>query len=41
VAGNAGYAAQDCKGREVKIWTLALPGRYEAVYFISIVLHKK
>ena len=41
MARNAGNATEDRKGREVEIWALSLPGRYEAVYFISIVLHSE
>jgi hypothetical protein len=46
VAGDTSNAAKDCQGREVEIRPLALPGRYEAVYFvplkrIRIALHKK
>jgi hypothetical protein len=46
MAGDSSNAAKDSQGREVEIWPLALPGRYEAVYFIPlkrirIALHKK
>ena len=44
MAGYASDSAEDSKGREVEIWAFALPGRYEAVYFIPsvwlrIILH--
>jgi hypothetical protein len=46
VAGDTSDAAEDGQGRKVEIWPLALPSRYEAVYFIPVLrfrmaLHKK
>jgi hypothetical protein len=46
VAGDTSDAAQNSQGREVEVWPLALPGSYEAVYFIPLkrirfALHKK
>jgi hypothetical protein len=41
VASDTSNATKDSKGGEVEIWAFALPGRYEAVYFIPVGLHKK
>jgi hypothetical protein len=46
VASDARDSTEDSEGREVEIWAFALPGRYEAVYFIPVLrfrmaLHKK
>ncbi|MEY4023366.1 MAG: hypothetical protein RLZ23_327 [Actinomycetota bacterium] len=41
MTSDTGNAAEDRKGRKVEIGAFALPGRYEAVYFISIILHTR